>query len=264
MSTSSTTPTSNTTLTLNTTSPTELFDRWLNIFGVAVGGGVFLIICCILTVALRRCYMRKKFSIYRYSVDVQVRCAVISTMCRQSTIVGHNKNDVESPIYCEVEDIFFKRLREEQHTETSATVPSEQADTSVKFGNISEREYSYPKNTDEQYESPPEANGEYSWAYDYLNVNTAYMNTFPRENNRSEEDYEYIGQTNGNSSADEYRYAYDWAAHIYRDGALRPSNSEPLLRDSNLGDNVRDNRPTSRKNVEDENKTASLKYVKVL
>ena len=256
MSTSSTTPTSNTTLTLNTTSPTKLFDRWLNIFGVAVGGGVFLIICCILTVVLRRCYMRKKFGIYpRYSVDVQVRCAVMSTMCRQSTIVGHNKNDVESPIYCEVEDIFFKPLSEEQHTETSATVPSEQADTSVEFENISESEYSYPKNTDEQYESSPEANGEYSCAYDYLNVNTAYMNSFPRENNRSEEDYEYPGQTNRNSSADEYRYAYDWMVHIYKDGALRPSNSEAVLRDSNPGDNIR---------VEDENKTASLKYVKVL
>lgn len=246
---------------------TKFFASWLNIFGVAVGGGVFLIICCILTVVLRRCYIRKKFGIYRHSVDVQVRCSVISTMCRQSTIVGDNKNDVESPIYCEVEDIFDKRFGEELHRETSATVSSEQADTSVKFENISEREYSYPKNTDKQYESPPEANGEYSCAYDYLNVNTAYMNTFPRENNRSEseEDYEYPGQSNRNSSAHEYRYAYDWMVHIYKDGALRPSNSEPVLRDNNLGDNIRDNRlPLSRKNVEDENKAASLKYVKVL
>lgn len=239
--------------------PTNIFDQWQ--YAVTVGG-VALIIAFILTIILCRCYKRKKFGIRHRTVEIQVRCmaALGSTMIRQNTILDQNKTESVSPIYCEAADTF--------HCQTGEPVRN--------FENISDEEYCYPKNTDQfENESLPEGNEEYSCVYDYMNVNTDYMNTFPREreSNRTHDDYEYP-QNSRNSSTCEYRYAYDWWVPKFKNGALRPSKSEPTLQHTsverdNMGDNFHQNhhhnpQTLSQENVEEENKIEPLEYVKVL
>ena len=250
-----------------------MLDQWEYIVGV--GCVLALIIGSIFTIILCRCYQRKKFGIHRRIVEVQVRCALSSTLVRQGTILDQNKFEAESPIYYEAADVFHIQLNR-QRSETGETVRPE-LDTSMNSENISEEEYCYPKNTN-QYENVsrvPEANEEYSCAYDYLNVNTDYMNTFPREqeDDRTHEGYEYP-QNNRNSSPCEYRYAYDWWLPLFKDKALRPSKSEPTLQHTSvdkdkMADNFHNNhyenhQILSQETGEEDNKTEHLEYVKVL
>ena len=233
---------------------------------------VVFILCPIVAVVLFK-YCKRKNSDGNVTQTVEVR-PVSST----STLGQCEVQTVSPHVYCEV-DIFQFPSRE-QLSETAETVETDVDEPADVEGN-SEDEYYYPENIDDEYETmnpvnPRQASGEYACAYDHVNINAGYMNTFPCKRPTSgveDDDYEYP-QNRRSSSDNEYRYAYDWLDSGARVAALSASERVQAHTSHDKdedNDNFYENYQTlshqtlSQESLhENENETVPLEYVAVM
>ncbi|CAB3992017.1 Hypothetical predicted protein [Paramuricea clavata] len=273
--------TSHTSSTPNTAFMTlkDFFGHWKNACYVAVGG---LVLILAIVVVLCKCRKRKNSGIN--TVEIRSVVSPTSTLgesevesIKLTTELTHtvevrsvsptptpvsNEVQLNSPIYCETDTFQFPSSQ--PRGETNETVEAEVSEpTDVE--NNSEDEYCCPENIEDEYETmnsvvPPQASGVYAYAYDHVNINASYVNTFPHQQQTSgveDDDYEYP-QNRRSSSDNEYRYAYDWLDPGARVAAL--SASEPV-EDENYYENCQ---TLLQNNLEKENEIVTLEYVAVL
>ncbi len=250
--------------TANTTksSLTEFFEHWPNTCYVATGGLVLIFVSVVVLVLLFRYCKRKKLGSKPNNCTVDVEPISPITTPYQSEVGS------VSPVYCETD--IFQFPSDETRSENAETV---EAEVDEHFDN-SEDEYCCPEDIEDVYETMnpvnlPEASGEYASAYDHINVNAGYINTFPFKQpmNGIEDDYEYP-QTSRSSSDNEYRYAYDWRNPGFSETTL--SSTDPVqgytpLDKDEADDNFYVNYQTlSRESLEKENEAVPLEYVTIL
>ena len=277
--------TSHTSSTPNTAFMTlkSFFGHWENACYVAAGG--LVLILGIVAIVLCKCRKRKNSGI-NLTPTVEIRSVVSPTSTLGESEVesiklttelthtvevrsvsptpapGSNEVQLNSPIYCETDT--FQFLSSQPRAETNETVEAEVSEPTDVESN-SEDEYCRPENIEDVYEAmnpvvPPQVSGVYAYAYDHVNINASYVNTFPHQQKTSgveDDDYEYP-QNRRSSSDNEYRYAYDWLDPGARVAAL--SASEPV-EDENYYENCQTLLQTD---LEKENEIVPLEYVAVL
>lgn len=247
---------------------------------ILVGTGASLLILgLILVLALFGCCAKKKLDNLHTG---KAEAILASTPTPSPTpilvpenIVWHeNETECASPIYCEAADI-FEFPRREHNSDTITTAETIETELHSPVDSEVDSEYPYchvPEHVDDVYETmngvPPD-NEEYSCAYDYLNSD--YVNTFLRRARAGTQDYYEYPQNNRNSSADEYRYAYDWWTPGFKERTLASSASEPMLEYTSMDKDIVDDNDAyvncqtlSKKKLEEEKEEITLEYVTIL